>query len=213
MTQQHKDIVLHKLEEIYKDDACALVFSNPFEMLISTILSAQSTDKQVNKITQRLFELFPTPAHFARMQPQELEPYIKSCGVYRNKAKNIVHTCRQLLERFDGQVPSTREELVSLPGVGRKTANVVLSNAYGQDTIAVDTHVFRVSNRIGLTTAKDPLQTELQLIDVIPPGKRSAAHFWLIWHGRRICSARNPKCTQCAVRAYCRYIQVDSLER
>jgi endonuclease-3 len=191
------------LENTYRGAECALEHADAFQLLIATILSAQSTDRQVNKITETLFEKFPGPEDFARLDPSELEEHIRSCGTYLMKAKNIVLTCRALIERHGGKVPETMEELSALPGVGRKTANVVLSNAFGVDAIAVDTHVFRVSNRMGLAAADNVLDTEKQLQRNIPKEKWSAAHHWLIHHGRRICSARNPKCTECPLRAFC----------
>jgi endonuclease III len=196
---------LEALEKMHFDATCALEFENPFEMLISTILSAQCTDKQVNKVTGKLFELFPGPEDFAALTPEQLEPHVKSCGVYKNKARNIVNTCRALLDRFGGEVPQTMEELTTLPGVGRKTANVVLSNAFGQDAIAVDTHVFRVSNRIGFVHAKTPEETERQLMACIPKEKWSRAHHWIIRHGRLVCHARSPECGRCPVYPWCEY--------
>ena len=160
--------ILAILEQTYPDAKPQLRFSNPFEMLIATILSAQCTDKQVNKVTEKLFRQFPTPADIAKLTPEQLEPHIKSCGVYRNKAKNIVATCQALVAQYGGVVPDDRDELQKLPGVGRKTANVVVANAFGQDAIAVDTHVFRVSNRLGLACAKDVWHTEQQLMANIP---------------------------------------------
>jgi endonuclease-3 len=159
----------------------------------------------VNKVTKTLFTRFPGPAELARLAPEELEPYVKSCGVYKNKARNIVLTCRALLERFGGEVPHTMEELTTLPGVGRKTANVVLSNAFGQDAIAVDTHVFRVTNRLGLVRAKTPEETERQLMERIPKDQWSRAHHWLIRHGRQVCHARGPECARCPVFVWCEY--------
>jgi endonuclease-3 len=197
--------ILDVLEREYPDARPGLEFENPFQLLVATILSAQTTDKQVNSITRELFRLFPTPADIARLTPEELEPYIKRCGVYRNKAKNIVAACRMLVEKYGSEVPGDFEALTALPGVGRKTANVVLSNAFGVDAIAVDTHVFRVSNRLGLADAKDVLQTEKQLMENIPRKKWSVAHHWLIWHGRRVCAAQRPKCAGCALAALCRY--------
>jgi endonuclease-3 len=191
------------LENTYRGAECALEHADAFQLLIATILSAQCTDRQVNKITEMLFEKLPRPEDFARLDPSELEEHIRSCGTYHMKAKNIVLTCRALIERHGGKVPETMEELSALPGVGRKTANVVLSNAFGVDAIAVDTHVFRVSNRMGLAAADNVLDTEKQLQRNIPKEKWSAAHHWLIHHGRRICSARNPKCTECPLRAFC----------
>lgn len=197
--------LLEVLEREYADAVCALNFSTPFELLVSTILSAQCTDKQVNKITEKLFKQFACPEDFASLTPEELEPHIMSCGFYKNKARNIVLTSRALLDRFGGEVPRTMEELASLPGVGRKTANVVLSNAFGQDAIAVDTHVFRVTNRLGLVRAKTPEETEHQLMERLPQGKWSQAHHWLIWHGRQVCHARKPECARCPVSVWCEY--------
>jgi endonuclease-3 len=195
--------ILKILAELYPGAGPELHFSSPFETLIATILSAQCTDKQVNKVTPALFAAFPGPAAIAPLEPADLEPYIRGCGVYHNKAKNIVLSCRMLCERFGGEIPQTLDELQALPGVGRKTANVVYANAFGGDAIAVDTHVFRVSNRLGLAHAKDVLQTELQLQAVIPKADWSKAHHWLIWHGRRVCSARGPKCEGCALNPFC----------
>ncbi len=197
--------LLGALEREYAEADCALIFSTPFELLVSTILSAQCTDKQVNKITEKLFQKFQCPEDFASLTPEELEPHIMSCGFYKNKARNIVLTSRALLERFGGEVPQTIEELTTLPGVGRKTANVVLANAFGQDAIAVDTHVFRVTNRLGLVRSKTPEETERQLMERIPQEKWSQAHHWLIWHGRRICHARKPECARCPVALWCEY--------
>jgi endonuclease III len=198
--------ILAILEYTYFDATCALQFANPFELLISTILSAQCTDRQVNIITEKLFRTFSGPEDFAMLTPEELEPHIKSCGFYKNKASNIVMTCRTLLDRFNGEVPRTMEELRLLPGVGRKTANVVLSNAFGEDTIAVDTHVFRVSNRIGLANAKTPEEVENQLMARIPKVQWSQAHHWLIWHGRLVCHARKPECHRCPLLEQCEFL-------
>jgi endonuclease-3 len=199
--------ILQALESAYPDATTALVFKNPFELLISTILSAQCTDRQVNLVTEKLFKRFPGPAEFARLEPEELEPHIKSCGFYIVKSRHIVMTCRALLERFGGEVPRTMEELTTLPGVGRKTANVVLSNAFGQDAIAVDTHVFRVANRLGLVRAKTPEDTEKQLMTAIPKDKWSRAHHWLIRHGRQVCHARKPECGRCPALQWCEYTE------
>ncbi len=205
MREEYQHMILKKLEDLYQDAVCQLDFRSAFELLIATILSAQCTDKRVNIVTSVLFEVFKTPKDYAELTPVELEPYIKSCGVYHNKARNIVATCRKLLHDFHGEVPRTREELMTLPGVGRKTANVVMANAFGEDAIAVDTHVFRVSNRLGLAHAKDPLNTEKQLMEVIDKEKWSAAHHWIIWHGRQVCSARKPKCPECQLAPWCQY--------
>lgn len=195
--------ILAELERLYPNAGPELHFTNPFETLIATMLSAQCTDKQVNKVTEKLFARFQTPAQLAALTPEELEPWIKGCGVYHNKAKNIVNCCRILCERYGGEVPADWEALQTLPGVGRKTANVVYANAFGGDCIAVDTHVFRVSNRLGLANAKNVLKTELQLQEAIPKSDWSKAHHWLIYHGRRVCHARNPKCAACTLRPLC----------
>ena len=195
--------ILAELERLYPNAGPELHFTNPFETLIATMLSAQCTDKQVNKVTEKLFARFQTPAQLAALTPEELEPWIKGCGVYHNKAKNIVNCCRILCERYGGEVPADWEALQTLPGVGRKTANVVYANAFGGDCIAVDTHVFRVSNRLGLANAKNVLKTELQLQEAIPKSDWSKAHHWLIYHGRRVCHSHNPKCAACTLRDLC----------
>lgn len=197
--------ILERLAEMYPEARCALHFSTPFELLVACILSAQCTDKRVNMVTARLFPRCNRPEHFAAMSPEELAEEIRDCGLYRSKARHIVELSRILLDRYDGQVPRSREKLMQLPGVGRKTANVVLSNAFDVPAIAVDTHVFRVANRIGLATADDPLKTELQLMAVIPESLWSQAHHWLIHHGRNLCSARNPRCHACPIQPYCRF--------
>lgn len=199
--------ILDTLHEMYPDAHCELDFKNPFELLIATILSAQSTDKKVNEITAKLFAKYPGPADFIRLTPEQLEQEIKEIGLYKNKAKNILATCRLLLKQHGGEVPAKMEELVELPGVGRKTANVVLSNAFGVPAMAVDTHVHRVSNRIGLAASDDVLEIERQLCKRIPKAKWTDAHHWLIWHGRRMCDARKPKCEACALQPYCRYFK------
>lgn len=203
--QRIKDI-LRALREAYPDVRAGLDFTNPFELLIATILSAQCTDKQVNKITPALFADYPDAFRLASITSEELEPYVKSCGFYTTKAKNIIQTCHILVDKYDGQVPDDLDELQKLPGVGRKTANVVVSNAFGKPAIAVDTHVFRVSNRLGLAHAENVEKTEEQLMQNIPREDWSDAHHWLIWHGRRVCSARKPKCGECTLSPYCEYI-------
>lgn len=197
--------VLEELSKAHPDAKPELDFTNPFELLIATILSAQCTDKQVNKCTPALFRDYPTPASMARMSEEELCEYIKPCGFFNMKAKHILSACRDIVEKFGGAVPGDREGLESLAGVGRKTASVVLSNAFGVPAIAVDTHVFRVSNRIGLASAKTVEKTEAQLMDRIPEDKWSIAHHWLIFHGRRVCSSQKPKCAECTLRELCRY--------
>jgi endonuclease-3 len=201
--QDRQQQILARLAETYADAKTALNYRNPFELLIATILAAQSTDKQVNIITGPLFEKYPDPESFARLTPEELEQDIKKVGLYKNKSRNIIAACRLLLEKHQGQVPASREDLEKLPGVGRKTANVVLSIAFGRPALAVDTHVFRVANRLGLAQAKNPLETEKQLCALIPEEHWSQAHHWLIYHGRQVCKARNPLCDQCVVADYC----------
>jgi len=199
--------VLKILEEQYGTTGTALRFRTPFQLLVATMLAAQSTDKQVNKITEELFKAHPDPEAFLKLSLEELEGKIKRVGLYRNKAKNILAATRMILEKFGGKVPQTREELMQLPGVGRKTANVVLSVAFNHDAIAVDTHVFRVANRIGLAEGKDPLKTEKHLMKNIPQEKWSQAHHWLIWQGRMICKAQNPRCEICPLQQYCEHFQ------
>lgn len=199
-----KKEILRILEETYPDARPELNFSNPYETLVATILSAQCTDKRVNMVTPDVFRDFPDAEAMARTTPDTLFPYVKSCG-FKSKAQNIVNACRIIAEKHAGQVPCTMEELTALPGVGRKTANVVLSNAFGVPAIAVDTHVFRVSNRLGLANAKDVETTEKQLMRIIPKQKWGAAHHWLIYHGRRVCHARKPACDECPLKALCRF--------
>ncbi|WP_416197531.1 MAG: endonuclease III [Sporanaerobacter sp.] len=197
--------VLRMLEELYPDAKAELNFSNPFELLIATILSAQCTDVRVNKVTEKLFREYKTPEDYLKLTEEELGEKIRSCGFYNNKSKNILGTCEMLVKEYDGKVPDTREELMKLPGVGRKTANVVLSNAFSKDAIAVDTHVFRVSNRIGLSNSSNVLDTEKDLMENIEKNMWSKAHHLLIFHGRRICKARKPLCEKCPLDSYCIY--------
>jgi endonuclease-3 len=201
----NKEEILKRLEQHYPEAKPALHFASPFQLLIATILSAQTTDRQVNAVTDVLFERYPEAAGMARLSQRELEGIVRSCGFYKTKARNILATCRALLENYGGEVPKTMEELTALPGVGRKTANVVLASAFGIAAIAVDTHVFRVSNRLGLADAKDVFETEKQLMNAIPKDKWSRAHHWLIWHGRRVCFAGKPDCGGCFLRDVCRY--------
>ena len=189
--------VMQELEKLYPEARPELNFSNPFETLVATILSAQCTDKRVNMVTARLFPQYPDAFAMAKLEPEELEPMIRECGLYRNKAKNIVAACRALVEQYNGVVPDTREELMKLPGVGQKTAGVVLLAAFGDDQIPVDTHVFRVSRRIGLADANTPEKVEVQLRGILPREIWSYGHHLLIWHGRRVCAARKPACERC----------------
>lgn len=180
-----------------------LEFTNVFELLAAVLLSAQATDVGVNKATRRLFAIANTPQKMFALGEQGVAEYIKTIGLYRNKAKNLVETSRLLIERHDGKVPRTREELEALPGVGRKTANVVLNVAFGEPTMAVDTHIFRVSNRTGLAPGKDVLAVEMKLLERVPAEFMEHAHHWLILHGRYVCQARRPLCEKCGVIAYC----------
>ncbi len=189
--------VLDALAVLYPEAAAELHFSNPYETLIAVILSAQCTDKRVNMVTERLFPLFPDAFAMAKLEPEELEPYIRECGLYHNKAKNIVAVCRALVEQYDGVVPSDRKQLMALPGVGQKTAGVVLMAAFGDAQIPVDTHVFRVSRRIGLADADTAEKVELQLREILPRERWSHAHHLIIFHGRRCCAARKPACERC----------------
>lgn len=185
-----------------------LHYANNYQLLVAVILSAQCTDKRVNLISPRVFEAFPTPEVMAASSPDEVFEYIKSCSYPNNKAKNLVGMARKLVSDFNGEVPSTIDDLLTIPGVGRKTANVMLSVAFDLPAMAVDTHVFRVSNRIGLTdNSKSPLETERELVKYIPEKLLTRAHHWLILHGRYICIARKPKCGICGLRDWCKYYQ------
>ena len=197
--------ILAELERLYPDAKPALHYRNPFELLVAVILSAQCTDVKVNAVTHALFKAYPDAPELAKADPLEVEAYIRTCGLYHNKAKNLVAMANILLEQYDGEVPADHEKLTQLPGVGRKTANVVMSCAFGADAIAVDTHVFRVSNRLGLADAGDVLKTEKQLMENIPREKWSLAHHWIIFHGRRVCAARKPDCENCTLRSWCEY--------
>ena len=182
-----------------------LNYVDPFELLIAVILSAQATDISVNKATARLYPVANTPQAILDLGVTKLKGYIKTIGLYNTKAENIIKACRILLDRFDGEVPRTREELESLPGVGRKTANVILNTAFGEPTIAVDTHIFRVSNRTGLASGKTPLEVEKRLVRLTPDEFRKDAHHWLILHGRYTCKARKPECPGCVINDLCEY--------
>lgn len=199
MDSQTVMAVLEELEELYPQAGAELNFTNPFETVVATVLAAQCTDKRVNMVTARLFPRYPDAKAMAQLTPEELEPMIQECGLYHNKARSIVELSRMLVEKYDGRVPDTMEELVALPGVGRKTANVVLANAFGQPAFAVDTHVFRVSNRIGLAHASNVQETERQLMAAVPRERWSHTHHLLIWHGRRCCAARKPACERCPI--------------
>jgi len=197
--------ILDILKETYPDAKCELNHESTFQLLVATILSAQTTDKKVNEITETLFRDYPDLDAFLTLENDDLEKRIKQIGLYRNKSRNIILMCNQLKEKFNGEVPDTMEEIITLAGAGRKTANVVLSNAFNVPSIAVDTHVFRVSNRLGLADAKNVLEVELQLQRELPKKEWSYAHHLLIFHGRRCCLARNPKCETCPLQELCKY--------
>lgn len=205
--QHYATKILSILDELYPVAGTELNYQTPFELLVAAILSAQCTDKQVNRITARLFKKYNTPQEFAALAPEELAGEIKSCGLYRNKSKYIVEASRAILIRHGGIVPRVRSELEALPGVGRKTAGVVLGVAYGGEALPVDTHVFRVAHRLGLSDAGDPDGVERDLTKYILPRHWMAAHHRLITHGRNICKARNPSCGKCRLNQLCLYYQ------
>ncbi|WP_330375801.1 endonuclease III [Peptoclostridium acidaminophilum] len=202
MNSEH---ILEILASEYPDAKCELSHNTPFELLVATILSAQCTDVRVNIITSDLFKMYNKPDDFASMELEKLEELIRSCGFYKNKAKNIIGASQMIIESFAGNVPDRIEELLKLPGVGRKTANVVLSNAFSKPAIAVDTHVFRVSKRIGLASGNTPDEVERELMKAIPVSMWSLAHHLLIFHGRRRCAARKPLCEGCCISQFCKY--------
>ena len=205
--------VLDILEDTYPEAECALNHKNVFQLIVAVALSAQTTDKSVNVVTPALFERYPDADALAAADVEEVSEYIKRIGMYKTKAKNIVGMAQKLVSDYGGQVPEDYDALVSLPGVGRKTANVVLSVGFGHQRIAVDTHVFRVANRIGLVHEKDVLKTELSLMERIPEERWSRTHHSLIFHGRQCCDARKPKCDECPINTLCEYINGASQER
>ncbi len=195
--------VLEGLRALYPDAKTELDFVTPFQLVIATLLSAQATDVSVNAATPALFERYPTPEALAAATPEEVEPFIQRIGLYRTKAKNAVAAARRLVEAFDGEVPRTLEELVTLPGVGRKTANVVMANAFGIPAIAVDTHVGRLARRLAFSKHADPDKVEADLTKLFDPADWTFVHHGLILHGRRVCVARKPRCAECGVRSHC----------
>ena len=201
--------ILDRLIEIHPNAHCELVHETPFELLVATVLSAQCTDVRVNMVTEEMFKKYNTPEDFKNLTIREIENEIKTCGLYKSKAKKIKETSEILVNEYGGQVPDTLEELVKLPGVGRKTAGVVLSNAFDVPAIAVDTHVFRVSNRIGIVKEKTPEKTEFALMKAIPKERWTHSHHLLIFHGRRICKARKPECENCNITEYCNFYKTD----
>lgn len=197
--------IVEILKETYPDAQCELNYKTPFQLLVATILSAQTTDKKVNEVTESLFRDYPDVDSFLKLTNDELEERIKQIGLYRNKSKNLILMVRQLKENFNGEVPNTMEGITSLAGAGRKTANVVLSNAFGVPSIAVDTHVFRVSNRLGIVDSDNVLEVEKQLQKELPKKEWTLMHHMLIFHGRRCCTARSPKCSECPLNMVCTY--------
>ncbi len=205
MNKKYFDTVLSRLKKEYGEETSALEFSNPYELLIATILAAQCTDKRVNIVTKDLFRLYPDAASQAEADISAVEDCIRSCGFYRNKAKNIIACAAMLRDEFGGEVPEEMESLTQLPGVGRKTANVVRAFGFGLPAMPVDTHVGRVARRLGFSESENPDVVERDLCSVIPEKDWSDAHHWLIWHGRRVCSSQRPKCADCLLNDICVY--------
>jgi endonuclease-3 len=205
MKKQHIEPFFATLKAANPQPNTELEYTSVFELLAAVLLSAQATDVSVNKATRQLFPVANTPQKILALGLAGLESYIKTIGLYRSKAKHLMETCRILVEQHQGVVPRNREALETLPGVGRKTANVVLNSAFGEPTMAVDTHIFRMGNRTGLAPGKTPYEVEMQLLKRIPPHYLVDAHHWLILHGRYVCQARKPLCWQCSVNAYCSF--------
>ena len=205
MNREKRVAIYAKLRDLDPAPDTELRYASPFELLVAVILSAQATDVSVNKATDRLYPVANTPETILALGVAGLKPYIKTIGLYNNKAENIIKTCRILIDEHGGEVPETRAELEKLPGVGRKTANVILNTAFGLPTIAVDTHIFRVANRTGIAKGKTPLEVEKRLLRLTPEEFKKDAHHWLILHGRYICKARKPLCAQCPIIDWCEY--------
>ena len=212
MNAARREEIFRRLQAANPAPVTELAYSSPYELLVAVVLSAQATDRGVNQATARLFPVASTPAAMVALGVEGVEQHIRTIGLYRNKAKNVVELSRLLLERHGGEVPRDRESLEALPGVGRKTANVVLNTAFGEPTIAVDTHIFRVANRLGLAPGKDVLAVERRLLKVVPAAYRLNAHHWLILHGRYTCKARRPDCPACDLRDLCEYRDKTTLE-
>ena len=205
MNKTKRTEIFARLRQQNPNPTTELKFKNEFELLIAVILSAQATDVSVNKATKELYKVANTPKAIAQLGERKLKKYVQSIGLYNTKAKNIIKTCKILLDSYDGKVPADREALESLPGVGRKTANVILNTAFGQPTIAVDTHIFRVANRTGIAPGKTVLEVEKRLLRLVPEEFKRNAHHWLILHGRYVCVARTPKCSDCVIADLCEY--------
>lgn len=201
--------IFSKLRELNASPETELRYKNPFELLVAVILSAQATDISVNKATDKLYPVARTPESILALGVSGLKPYIRTIGLFNSKAENIIKTCRLLIENHGSEVPRTRVELEALPGVGRKTANVILNTAFGEPTIAVDTHIFRVANRTGIAKGKTPLEVEKRLLRLTPEEFKKDAHHWLILHGRYICKARKPMCGECPIIEWCEYSKKD----
>ena len=205
MTKKQRALeIIERLKKEYPDVKCALTYEKPHELLIAVRLSAQCTDKRVNLVTPALFERFPSIEAFAEASVSEVEEYIKSCGLFHTKAQDIIEMCRMLRDIYGGKVPDTIEELVKLPGVGRKTANLIAGDLYGKPAMVCDTHVIRLTNRLGLSEGKDAVQVEKQLRAIVPPEEGLMMCHRLVWHGRLVCSARAPKCEECTLKDLCR---------
>lgn len=207
MDNKRAQKILDELKKMHPDAGCELNYGTPFELLVAVILSAQCTDRRVNEVTKDLFKKYYTPEQYATMTPAELEPLIHSCGFFHNKAVNIIGAAKGIVDRFGGEVPKTMAELTSLPGVGRKTASVVMTVAFDEPAMPVDTHVFRVSGRLGLSHGKNPEQVEKDLKDLYPPSDWNIVHHTLIFHGRYICKALRPNCSECTLTEYCPYFK------
>ncbi len=203
LTSEEVRVVLNILKEMYPEASCELVHRTPFQLLAAVMLSAQTTDKRVNQVTEELFPKYPDAAAMSKADPAELQRILKPIGMYKTKTDKLLKLSRMLMDEYNGVVPEDQQLLEKLPGIGRKSANVVMADAFGHQRIAVDTHVFRVTNRIGLVSEKDVLSTEKSLMKVLPEDQWTACHHRLIWHGRRICSARSPKCGNCGLSAVC----------
>ncbi len=210
--KRNVDKILEILDRLYPDARCSLNFSNPLELLVATILSAQCTDERVNEVTRGLFRKYRSAEDFAKASQEELEEDIRPTGFYKNKARSLRKCCKELVEKFDGKVPADLDELVKLPGIGRKTANVVLGAAFGIPGIVVDTHVKRIAGRLGLTREKDPVKIEFDLMKIIPKDRWTKFSHQMIYHGRAICKSRKPLCNQCALREYCEYFKKTAME-